>query len=105
MDTKLLYEQANNELDKSQNWPRLNKLSININKTNYAIFSNKKEKRDYELTLIDVKIKKVNSSKFLGVYIDHKLTWKEHISSVCKKWQSAQQLFITFNNNNNNGYF
>ena len=43
-DTKLLYEQVNNELDKLQNWLSLNKLSININKTNYIIFSNKKEK-------------------------------------------------------------
>ena len=68
-DTKLLYEQANNELDKLQN----------VNKTNYIIFSNKKEKQNYELTLNDVKIKKVNSTKNLGVYIDHKLTWKEHI--------------------------
>ena len=68
-----------------QNWLRLNKLSINVSKTNYIIFSNKKEKQDYELSLNDVKIKKVNSTKNLGVYIDHKLTWKEHISSVCQK--------------------
>ena len=27
----------------------------------------------------------MNSRKILGVYIDHKLTWKEHISSVCQK--------------------
>ena len=84
-DTKLLYEQANKELDKLQNWLRLNKLSINVNKTNYIIFSSKKEKQDYELTLNDVKIKKVNSTKKLGVCIDHNLTWKEHISSVFQK--------------------
>ena len=84
-DTKLLFEQANNELDKSQIWLRLNKLSININKTSYIIFSNKKAKQDYELTLNDVRIKKVTKAKKLGVYIHHKLTWKEHISSVCQK--------------------
>ena len=84
-DTKLLCEQANNELDKLQNWLRLNKLSINVNKTNYIIFSNKKEKQDYELSLNDVKIKNVNSTKNLSVYIDNKLTWKEYISSVCQK--------------------
>ena len=27
----------------------------------------------------------MNKKKNLGVYIDHKLTWKEHISSVCQK--------------------
>ena len=65
-DTKLLYKQANNELDKLQNWLRLNKLSINVNRTNYIIFSNQKEKQDYELTLNDVKIKKFNKF-FFGV--------------------------------------
>ena len=64
-DTKLLYKQVNNELDELQNWLRLNKLSINVNKTNYIIFSNKKEKQDFELSLNDVKIKKVNSTKNL----------------------------------------
>ena len=43
-DTKLLYEQANNELDILHNWPRLNKLSINIIKTNFMILSNIKRK-------------------------------------------------------------
>ena len=57
-DTKLLYEQANNERDKLQNWLILNKLSMDINKTYHIIFSNKKEKQDYELILNDVKIKR-----------------------------------------------
>ena len=43
-DTILSYEQANNELDKLQNWLRFNKLEINVNKTSYVIFSNKKVK-------------------------------------------------------------
>ena len=76
-DTKLLCEQANNELDKLQNWLRLNKLSMHINKTNYLIFSNEKEKQDYELILNDVTIKKLILATFLGAYIDHKLTLKE----------------------------
>ena len=65
-DTKLLYEQANDELDKLQDWLRLNKLAINVNKTNYIIFFNENEKQAYELSLNDVKI-------------------KYHISSVCQK--------------------
>ena len=81
----MLYEQANDELDKLQNWLTLNKSSININKTNYILFSNKKEKQDNEVILNDAKIKKVNSTTKFDVYIDHKLTWKEHISSACQK--------------------
>ena len=52
-DTKLIYKQANNELDKLQNWLSLNKLCININKTNHILFYNKK-KKDYKLILNDL---------------------------------------------------
>ena len=51
-------QQANNEQDKLQIWLRLNKLSINVNKTNYILFSNKKGKQDNELKLSDFKIKR-----------------------------------------------
>ena len=30
-------------------------------------------------------IVEVNKSKFLGVIIDNKLSWKDHISFVCRK--------------------
>ena len=51
---------------------------MGMNKTNYVyiLFSNKKEKQDYELISSNVKIKKVLSTKFMVVYIDHELTWK-----------------------------
>ena len=51
---------------------------------------------DYELTLNDVKIKKVNSTKKIGVCIDHKLTWKEHISSVCHKESECTAIINRF---------
>ena len=33
----------------------------------------------------NIEIKRVFSKKFLGVTIDHKLSWKIHITDVCKK--------------------
>jgi hypothetical protein len=38
---------------------------------------------NYELYLNDDKIKSVNSTKFLGLVIDNKLEWKEHIH-ICR---------------------
>ena len=52
IDAKLLCEQVNKELDKLENWLSLKKLSINKNKTNYILISNKIEKHNYELILI-----------------------------------------------------
>ena len=58
---------------------------MNINKTNYILFCNEKEKQEYEIISNNVKIKKVLSAKFLGVCIDHNVTWKDHMSCVCLK--------------------
>ena len=47
--TKLLYEQTNNELDKLRNWLSLNKLSMNIGKTNNKLYSNEKKNETMNL--------------------------------------------------------
>ena len=49
-------------------------------------FSKKnKVKPDISLKIDDEIIAKVTSSKFLGVIIDDKLNWKDHVSFVCRK--------------------
>ena len=66
-------------------WFCINKLSLNIDKTNYMIFTNKHGSMDIQLNINNINIQRVYYTKFLGVFIDHKLTWKEHISKVCGK--------------------
>jgi hypothetical protein len=69
------------ELDKLRIWFLANKLSINISKTNYIIFG---PKSNSELTILigNEPIKKVESTKFLGVFIDQYLNWSQQINSV-----------------------
>jgi hypothetical protein len=77
----------NNELHKISNWFKLNKLSLNIDKTNFMIFKNKhSNKPDIPFTVkIDKKdIQKVNTTKFLGILIDNNLSWKSHTSHITK---------------------
>ena len=82
-----LMGQMNQELSKLVEWVNVNKLSLNISKTKYMIFSNRNVIQDGNLNLLinNVKLKRVNQTKFLGVIIDSKLTWKEHILHVRKK--------------------
>ena len=51
------------------------------------MFYNKKNKIKPDISLnIDGKdIVEVTSSKFLGVIIDNKLNWRDHVSFVCRK--------------------
>ena len=73
------------ELNKLSIWFAVNKLSLNISKTNYMLFSSNCTVDKLNVTINDTTIERVYVTKFLGVYIDHKLNWKEHIASLSKK--------------------
>ena len=49
------------------------------------IFTRKKIKKKIELRIDNQNICQTESSKFLGLYIDHKLNWKLHISYTAGK--------------------
>jgi hypothetical protein len=79
---------ANKELALASDWFKANKLSLNISKTNYIIFrSNKKTipTTAHGLSIDGVSIPQVESSKFLGVYVDQHLKWNVHTYEISKK--------------------
>lgn len=82
-----LIREANEELQNISKWFKVNQLSLNIEKTNFMIFStkNKGDCQDIEVSIDGLKISQVNQIKFLGVIVDQKLTWKYHIQHVCRK--------------------
>ena len=84
-DIYSLCRMISNELLKLNVWFAVNKLSLNVNKTNYMLFSNCKINSDLIITINNVNIDRVYVTKFLGVYIDHNLNWKEHIFNISRK--------------------
>ena len=76
----------NQELKHLVEWLEANKLFLNKDKTHFMIFSLKKSVTvESEILLNNTAIKQVPSTKFLGVYIDSKLSWKDHIVYVKNK--------------------
>ena len=76
----------NKELKEISLWLKVNKLSLNIKKTHYMVFTSKKKTSDpLNIYIDECCIDKVNCTKFLGVYIDDKLNWKKHISYISGK--------------------
>ena len=63
----------NKTLKYRDTWQSLNKLTINLIKTNYLIFNNNKAKLSIILNNIVIIIK--NSIKLLGVIIDSNMNW------------------------------
>ena len=77
--------QAEVEFTKIIHWLNANKLSLNIKKTKVLIFDNKRhDDTNLYLSLGGTVIKPSSHTKFLGILIDNKLNWKEHISYITK---------------------
>ena len=86
-DLNNLIQSMNTELDLLSTWLKSNKLSLNTHKTFFQLFHRARIKTNNSVNIIVDKcvLNKVTSIKYLGVIIDHKLNWIEHISYVKNK--------------------
>ena len=77
----------NEELDKVDIWLRANRLTINLKKTHYMLFHRTiiKNNLHQDITISGSSLTCKKSTKFLGVIIDNKLNWSEHIQYVKNK--------------------
>lgn len=76
-------QSINRELIKISDWITCNRLSLNVDKTNFIVFSRTKYQDNLPpLCINGSPIRRVNSVKFLGVIIDDKLSWKDHINHI-----------------------
>ena len=66
-------------------WFAVNKLSLNVSKTNVMIFSNCSIRENINIRINNRVMDGVHVTKFLGVLVDEKLNWKKHITLVCSK--------------------
>ena len=101
-DTNVLYSHenlktleliVNAELNNLCNWLNSNKLTLNIQKTNFVIFHPYQKKLNYlpQISIFDneknknVALEHKNCIKFLGLLIDENLSWKNHIHTLTTK--------------------
>ena len=67
-------------------WIFSNSLTVNLNKSQYILFSRRQmHLQNIELFVNNYKLKKVNEVKFLGLTLDENLVWRSHITSVVRK--------------------
>ena len=78
---------VNDNIVNINSWLNCNKLSLNIDKTNFVIFHppQKKITSSIKIFINQVQIKQETSLKYLGIYIDCNLNWKSHIQHISKK--------------------
>ena len=80
-----LVDFTNNELVKMDKWVCANKLSLNINKTAFAICFTKAVNDAHRVKIRNVEINLVKIFKCLGITIDSNLSFSSHYQNVCNK--------------------
>ena len=99
-DTNIYYESKelkklekimNTEMEKLHEWLCLNRLSLNITKTNFVIFHAINKPKLHVVTILINKhaIDEVETVKYLGILIDYQLTFKNQLDELSKKISRA----------------
>ncbi len=93
---------VNTELSQVSKWLKLNKLSLNTDKTKLIFFHSKQHTFNYDGISIKFDNKKlvpVDNVKYLGMYIDKYLTWDYHIQQLSKKLSRANGILSKIRHN------
>ena len=100
------------ELNNLSCWLKANRLSLNVAKTELMIIGSRQRLSvqcdELEIGIDDQIIKRVDHTKSLGLTIDDRLSWCEHVDEICKKSlfgyrrpQTSAALYIERNCNSN----
>ena len=108
-NTEHLQNVINEVMPLVTNWFQTNRLSLNVQKTHYQIYS-MSQAPDIDILIDAYKIERKRCVKYLGIYIDENLKWKTHIASVAatisrnigimgraKYLLSARELILLYN--------
>lgn len=82
-------ESMNNELSNVHTWLCANRLSLNIDKSNFVIFhppQKNVQSLNFCLKINDKQLKTEYCIKYLGIMIDANLSWKKHVDCTVKKF-------------------
>ena len=80
-----LQRNINDELVNVSNWFKVNRLSINFNKTEFMVETTKQNKPELKVSIDNNPIKQSHHIKYLSVLIDDNLNWKQQIKEQCSK--------------------
>ena len=86
-DPRDLFEKVNRELHNLARWFRCNKLTLNLKKTEYVYFGGAGARLVPQggLRIGREQIRRVEGARFLGVWVDESLRWKEQIEKIRAK--------------------
>ena len=77
--------EINRELDKVNTWLKVNKLSLNVEKTKCMIFHQRRYLNPMQFSIKDREIDVVSHFYHLGIILDENISWKKHVAMIANK--------------------
>ena len=85
-DIQTVINTINHELSLISIWLLANKLTLNVEKSHFILFSRKQNTHlDRSLKIDDKEITQVKETKFLGLTLYYNLKWNKHIQNITFK--------------------
>ena len=100
-DVDQLVNQASSVMYHVKKWFNLKKLSLSLNKSNFILFHGKgKDSANHikEIKVGDDIIPRVSHTKYVGLILDERITWENHISELCKSLTKYFNVFYHIRN-------
>ena len=89
LPTAELYAKVNNDLTCVRDWLLANKLSLNVTKTEHMFlktdFKLSNLGKDLPIKIGNNHIKRIQTTKYLGIQLDENLKWNEHVDKLCSE--------------------
>ena len=82
--------QLQKDLTILERWANKWKMAFNVKKCEFIRITYKKKPIFYHYTLYDTVVQEVTHTKYLGLTIDSKLSWSEHIRQITNKANSIK---------------
>ena len=91
---KVLCKKVNYDLKGITNWLNANRISLNVNKTEFVIFRSPRKLINYEINirLNGQRLYPSSYIKYLGVLLDEHLSWKPHTNELIKKLNRSNSM-------------
>ena len=91
-DLRYLKWTVETDLNSLMDWFRANKLTLNLDKTVWVLFKSKTKTKELTLDIGTYRLHNSEIVKFLGVWIDDKMTWTKHVSTLMVKLKQNMYL-------------
>ena len=93
-DIKYLEKTVNLEMKKMSKWFTQNELTLNVEKSKFMLIKRRNSRlQEFTLKYNGKKMERCYSYKYLGVHLDEKLSWKNHVNYLCEKLSKMCGLF------------